>query len=316
MEDLREIRRRLAVIQTTGQVTKTMRTIAATNLKRAEPRVGKAEEYARGLVEIMNRVTGQVTGRWGIAGLLRNEPGPSTPCYLVITSDKGLAGGYAINVVEAALDHYREVLAQGVPPNAGTPLAVPIGVKGARMLRRRGWRILGPGFDAPDRPEVTAAESVARYILEVYQEGEAGIIFMAYTRFVSTGARNPVVERLLPPESPEGKGQDGEEPGGGSAPDKGPSNGPSKMPSALTIFEPAPRSLARRAILEYLVARIFSAMVHAKASEFAARLLAMESASDSAEEMAKELSFLYHRARQAEITQEISEIITGHESLR
>ena len=317
MEELREIRRRLAVIEATGDVTKAMRIISATRLKRIQEYVGKTDEYAQGFREIASRMAPAVgirreAGADGKTGTKVGDGfamGNEETCYIVISSDKGLAGGYNINLIEALDQHYRQ-RARSDPRNLDkAPLVITVGIKGARILRHKGWRIMQDSIDVQETPGIADAEKAARKVYDAYTTGEISEVFLAYTRFVSAGRRIPTIERLLPMSAicDQGAMNGGE--------DKADEQ-PRESPAPVMLFEPDPEQLSKEVLPEYLTAILFSAMINARASEFAARVEAMEGANDNAKKLAKQLSFLYNRARQAEITQEIGEIIAGAASLR
>ncbi len=376
MEELRDLRRRIRSIRGTQQITRAMSLVASTRLRRIERMVEPARTYAEDLRRVVLDIAAR-TPPW--AHPLLKPRDVATPAYLVITSDRGLAGGYNAEIQRRATellrtpDVGRRRAAGAASVAAPTPVAVAVAVagrKGRDFFRRRGPAPFREYVHLPDSPDEDLAAKISEDLLAQYFEGRIDSLSLVFARFVSRGAYRPEVLQLLPIERPperpgwgggesaaadaegrsqsqsqsQGRGQErrrGEDQGGredvqrrknqgGSATSDGDGDGGKDSdgdetggngahPEDLDLpfgYEPSPESVLDRLFPHYLVSVVYAALVEAKASELAARTIAMDSATDNAGELIERLTLTYNRARQAEITQEISEIATGAESLR
>lgn len=319
MEELRDLRRRIRSIRDTQRITRAMSLVASTRLRRIERLVEPARTYA----ETLRRVVLDVAARtppWAHPLLKPREA--VTRAYLVITSDRGLAGGYNAEILRRATD-----LLGAADLIPGHVAVVVAGRKGRDFFRRRGPRPVREYVHLPDTPDEALARHIAEGLLADYFEGRIDSVHMVFARFVSRGSYQPDVVQLLPVEGAQHAGyQDqtrvpGTDNGGDRNEVIGRNNGARDTerpngPNLPFTYEPSPESVLARLFPHYLVSAVYAALVEAKASELVARTIAMDSATDNAGELIERLTLTYNRARQAEITQEISEIATGAESLR
>ncbi|MBC7082484.1 MAG: F-type H+-transporting ATPase subunit gamma [Bacillota bacterium] len=318
MEELRDLRRRIRSVRSTQQITRAMSLVASTRLRRIERFVEPARTYAETLRRIVLDIAAR-TPPWAHPLLKPKEA--VTRAYLVITSDRGLAGGYNAEILRRATDLLGA--ANLIPGH----VVVVAGRKGRDFFRRRGPRPVREYVHLPDTPDEALARHISEGLLADYFEGRIDSVHMVFARFVSRGSYQPDVVQLLPVEGAQHAGYQDQTriPVTHNEGDRneviGRNNGTRDRerpngPHLPFTYEPSPESVLDRLFPHYLVSAVYAALVEAKASELAARTIAMDSATDNAGELIERLTLTYNRARQAEITQEISEIATGAESLR
>jgi len=317
MEELRDIRRRIRSVRSAQQITRAMSLVASTRLRKAERLVEPARAYA----EALHRVVADIAARtpsWAHP-LLKPREGLTCGC-LVITSDRGLAGAYNAEILRQATHLIKSGAAGSARVNV-----VAVGKKGRDFFRKHGPRPARE-YHHPDAPDETLAQRIAHDLLADYLEGRVDAVKMVFARFVSRGSYRPETLQLLPLEGEEDRGvcPSGERdvviPGAPDDAGRGPEGAAGERepgrPYLPFSYEPSPESVLDRLFPHYLTSVVYMALVESKASELAARTVAMDSATDNAGELIERLTLTYNRARQAEITQEISEIASGAESLR
>ena len=291
---LRAVRARIRAVKSIAKITRAQELIASSRIIRAQQRTRAAEPYAR---ELTQAVEALVNRSSTITHPMITEPETTTrAAVLILTSDGGFAGAYNANVLREA-----SRLRQRNQENRVTSLTYVAGRKGIAWHRFREIPLLGEwsGFSA--RPTYADAEAVASALLEAFEaptaDGGVDEIFLVSTEFVSMLTQRPVVHRLLPMEIEE---RPGERPGG---------------PLPAYEFEPSTEVVLDALLPQYVASRIYYAMLEAAASELAARRRAMKAATDNANDLIDRLTREANNARQAEITQEISEIVGGANAL-
>ncbi|HTW00040.1 MAG TPA: F0F1 ATP synthase subunit gamma [Streptosporangiaceae bacterium] len=291
---LRLVRRRIRSVQSTAKITRAQELIASSRIIKAQQRVHDAQPYAR---EITFAVEAVVSRSSQIDHPLTTEPkNPARAAVLILTSDRGFAGGYNASVLREA-QNLEALLAErhveAVPFVAGR--------KGLVWHRFRQRAMAGEWSGFSDTPTNAQAREITTALLEAYEQeaSEGGVdeIYMVYTEFVSMLSQRPVTRRILPLEIEETT----EAPERGSVP--------------LYEFEPSPEDVLDALLPWYVESRIFHGLLEAAAAEIAARRRAMKSATDNANELLDQLTLEANKARQAEITQEISEIVGGANAL-
>ncbi|WP_028543912.1 ATP synthase F1 subunit gamma [Paenibacillus taiwanensis] len=281
---MRDIKRQIKSIQSTKQITKAMEMVAAAKLRRAEEQAQAARPYADKLKEVVASIA---SGTKGITHpMLVKRPVKKTG-YLVITSDRGLAGGYNANVLRMVTQTIRERHRS----NDEFVLFV-IGRKGRDYFRRRGLPIVAEVTEVPDAPTFADVKTIAYKAVKYFEEEQYDELNLFYNQFVNALTQVPTEKRLLPLED------DG-------------TDTHTHAPTAAYEFEPSPEVVLEHLLPKYAETLIFSAVLDAKASEFGAKMTAMGSATKNASDMISGLTLTYNRARQAAITQEISEIVAG-----
>ncbi len=290
----RVLRRRIKSVQSTKKITKAMELIAASKIVKAQARVAAARPYAEQITEVIRNLAAAGAGAGGGNGnpLISPREEVRTVGFVVVTADRGLAGGYNSNVIRAAERSLQAEQAKG----RGYSLIL-VGKKGLNYFRFRGYDIDAhfEGFSA--EPSYENAREVAAEVVKRYQDGDIDQVELAYTQFLSVATQRVEVRRFLPLETDAIT----------ETTDQG--------PQADYEFEPAPESILEAIIPRYVESRLFAAFLDAAASEHAARQRAMKAATDNADELIKVLSRSMNRARQDSITTEIIEIASGAEAL-
>ena len=282
MPSLKILRKRIATVRSTQQITKAMKMVAAAKLRRAQESAERARPYAAKLSEMFAAVVAGVEPE--AHPLLARRPERRVD-LLVLTSDRGLCGGYNANLLRFAEGFVRE---RGVE----AALAV-VGRKGVEYYRRRSRRIVVQRLGIHTAPAPTIAAELAAALTERFTTEETDAVYLVYTRFRSGISQIPTATPLLPIAPP----VDG-------------------APPADYIFEPERPALLARLLPRYVEALITHALLQAIASEHAARMAAMDSATRNASDMIGRLTLSMNRARQATITKELMEIVSGAEALK
>lgn len=284
MASMRDIKRRKSSIQSTQQITKAMKLVSTVKLQRAKQNAERSKDYFSCMYETVNSILKRTQN-------LEHKylkPGASgKKAVIVITSNRGLAGGYNSNVIKLIT---RGELAE-------EDLAIyAIGRKGREALQRQ-YEIKADYSEVIEEPAYSDAMIICRDVLDAFAKGEISEIYLAYTGFKNTVVHVPTLLKLLPVEITEAQDADGKEM---AAEDK-----------TLMNFEPEDEEALNLIIPKYITSLIYGGMIEAVASENGARMQAMDSATGNAEEMIDSLTLLYNRARQGSITQELTEIIAG-----
>ena len=291
---LRAVRRRIKSVQSTAKITRAQELIAASRIIKAQQRAREAEPYAR---EITRAVEAVVARSGQIKHPLTTQiENPRRAAVVVLTSDRGFAGGFNSNVLREAQSLQALLDRQGVET---VPFA--LGRKGIGWFRFRGRSLAGEWSGFSDSPVYARANEIAAALLEAFntptEEGGVDEVHIVYNEFVSMLTQQPVTHRLLPLEIEETTEQ------------------PSDGPIPIYDFEPSPEAVLDALLPWYVESRLFYALLTSAASEIAARRRAMKSATDNAHDLIEQLSREANKARQAEITQEISEIVGGANAL-
>lgn len=282
MASMRDIKRRKGSIQSTQQITKAMKLVSTVKLQRAKQNAEKSKNYFNCMYSTVQSILAR-TKNLNHRFLKAGENGKKA--VILITSNRGLAGGYNSNVIK--------LITRG--ELAGEDLCIyAIGKKGKDALQRQ-YELKADYSDIIEEPVYADALAVSKEVLEAFTKGEISEIYLAYTAFKNTVVHEPTLLKLLPVEASEAS-----EGAGDNAEDK-----------ALMNFEPEDEEALDLIIPKYVTSLIYGGMVEAVASENGARMQAMDSATSNAEDMISNLTLLYNRARQGSITQELTEIIAG-----
>jgi F-type H+-transporting ATPase subunit gamma len=287
----RALRSRIKSVQSTKKITKAMELISASRIVKAQQRVVAARPYSEQITAVIGNLAAAGAGL--SSPLLQQRDDVRTVAYVVITSDRGLAGAYNGNVIRLA--ERAAVAARAEGKNVRFVVA---GKKADTYLRFRGLEVDRAWHGMSDQPTYENAREVAQYVTERFESGEFDQVELFYTQFLSVGTQRAVERRYMPLDATVLEAAAG---GDGA--------------SADYEFEPGPGAILDRLLPRYAEARLFAAMLEASASEHAARQRAMKSATDNAEDLIVRLSRVMNRARQDSITTEIMEIISGAESL-
>lgn len=283
MASMRSIKRRKGSIQSTQQITKAMKLVSTVKLQRAKGRSERSKAY----FECMYATVKSMLARTGFIDHPYLKPGESSKkAVIVITSNRGLAGGYNSNVIK--------LITKGDFKKEDVKIYA-IGRKGKDAFVRYGYEVAGDYSDTIEEPAYADAMEIGKEVLKAFSQGEIGEIYLAYTAFKNTVSHIPTLLKLLPVEADETEEADDDR--------------------ALMNFEQDEEEALNLLIPKYITSLIYGGMVEAVASENGARMQAMDSATSNAEEMIETLSLQYNRARQGSITQELTEIIAGAEAI-
>ncbi len=285
----RILRRRIKTVESTKKITRAMELIAATRVVQAQERTRKARPYAEQITSVILDLTG--AGASSSHPLLAERQGTGRAAFVVVTSDRGLAGAYNSAVIRAAEREIQAARSEGLDYSLFV-----IGKKALTYFRFRGYRIDHTFLSMTDRPTYADAQQVGHAVRAAYEAGEIDRVDLVYTRFLSAGSQRVAVRRFLPLEIDDG------DPEGDNL-------------RADFEFEPSPDGILDVLVPRYVEARIYAALLDASASEHASRQRAMKAATDNAEELIVSLSRAMNRARQDAITTEIMEIVGGAEAL-
>ena len=288
MASMRYIKRRRDSIQSTGQITKAMKLVSTVKLQRARQNAEKSEDYFHAMYSTVQSILGR-TGSLEHRYLKPGEGGKKA--VIVITSNRGLAGGYNSNVVK--------LITRGELKDEDLSIYA-IGKKGKEALQKN-YEIKADYSYVIEEPAYADAMAISKEVLSAFENGEISEIYLAYTGFKNTVVHVPTLVKLLPVEvSEETSGKTGEAVKEAEDDNRAPMN-----------FEPEDEEALDMIIPKYVTSLIYGGMIEAVASENGARMQAMDSATSNAEDMISSLSLLYNRARQGSITQELTEIIAG-----
>jgi F-type H+-transporting ATPase subunit gamma len=306
---LRVYRRRVRSVQSTKKITKAMELIAASRIAKAQVRMREARPYA----EELTRALAALGRNASLAHpMLTGVDNPRRAGILMVTSDRGLAGGYSSNIIRRA-----NQLADQLRGEGKEPVRYVVGRKGVAYYRFRRIELAGSWTGFSEQPTFLDARDATETVVGALSatsdgesRGERGIdeLYVVFTHFASLANQAPVVAQVAPVKSAGDPAED-------SAEDKDGDENENPGPQAAYEFEPEPEELLESLLPRYISARLFSALLEAAASESAARQRAMKSASDNAEDLIRTYTRLANQARQAEITQEISEIVGGANAL-
>ncbi len=278
MASMRDIKRRKSSIQSTQQITKAMKLVSTVKLQKARNRAEATNPYFNYMYKTVSSMLAK-SGTIDHPYLRGGQSGKKA--VVVITSNRGLAGGYNSNIVKLITggDFVKEDLD-----------IYAVGGKGVEALSRRGYNIVENASEIMEAPTYSDAAALCNKVLDAFTKGEVGEIYLAYTHFKNTVSQEPKLIKLLPVEI--------------DPAETGDSN-------VLMNYEPNEEEALNMIIPKYVTSLFYGALVEAVASENGARMQAMDSATSNAEEMISDLSLKYNRARQGSITQELTEIIAG-----
>ncbi len=278
------IQRRIKSVRNTRKITKAMELVAAAKMRRAATAVVKTRPYAVLSWDTIRAIT-KAIGKRVTHPLLEPKPEATRTLLVLFSSDRGLAGGYNVNMLKLAMQTVRAL-------PAGTVDVIAVGKRGADAMMRMGVPIIASFSGLAEQPKFSDIVPIGRLIIQKFTAGEYKDVVLGATKYISALSQKANVTPLLPltlEESSEG--------------------------SADLLFEPNPQQVLDRVLPGLMETMVYQALLEAAASEHASRMMAMRNATDSATEMLDQLTFTYNQARQAAITQEIAEISSGKAAL-
>ena len=282
MPGTKEIRAKIASVKSTQKITRAMQMVATSKMRRAQERMRLARPYAEKMRNVIGHLT-EANPDYHHPFLVTREP--QAVGFIIISSDRGLAGALNANVFRQALTLLREWQGKGAAVNLCC-----IGTKGINFFRRLGLPILAYVAGLGDRPHVKDLIGTVKVMLDAYREGKLDRLFLLNAQFVNTMTQKPAVEQLLPIEALDTEG----------------------LPEHWDyIYEPDAAAILDGLLMRYIESQVYRGAVENVASEMAARMVAMKAATDNAGKLINELQLIYNKARQAAITKELSEIVGG-----
>jgi F-type H+-transporting ATPase subunit gamma len=282
MPSLIDLRRRIRAVKSTQQITKAMKMIAASRLKRAQDRVVAARPFAQRMLAVLNGLVSRVEP--DAHPLLRMPVGDPRPLLIVITGDRGLSGSFNSNVIKAAGQF---IVSEGREREIALGL---VGRKGRDFFRRRGFDVRYETVGIFQRLSFNHAVEIANLAIEQFTGGTATSVYLVYNEFKSVISQRIVVERLLPIPRLEA-----EAPGA----------------SVEYLYEPAPEEIFRDLLPRHVQVQVYRALLESNAAFFAAQMTAMDAATRNSAEMIENLTLYMNKVRQAAITREIIEVVSG-----
>lgn len=290
MASMRDIKRRRNSIQSTQQITKAMKLVATAKLQKAKTEAVKTRPYFHKMHDTISSILKQ---SGNISHQYLDEREGQHNAYIVVTSNRGLAGGYNNNICKLVVKHHDETEREDAS-------ILAVGRKGRDYLRRHGFSVLQTYNEIVEQPTYGEAAAIGAEVLKKYVDGEIDHVYVAYTAFESTLNQEAKLIKILPLDVADFEYDE---------------NSEDNLESGIN-YEPGAEEVLNNIIPQYVNSIIFGALRESVASEHGARMTAMDSATSNASDMIDKLTLQYNRARQASITQELSEIVGGAEALK
>ena len=277
---MKEIKTRIKSVESTKQITKAMELVSSSKFRKAKERAESARPYFNTLYNTVQDIAKNTSNRRNV---FLKERKVNNVCYIVIAGDRGLAGGYNSNILKAVIAHNK----------LGTGKVITVGKKAKESLSKRGYEVIDY-IESVEKCVYEDANRVAQTAMEAYKNGEVDEVNLVYTEFISALSQEPKIVKLLPVTI-----------------DNTNTEKEVKKGKAAVQYLPSADAVLGYVLPKYVSGSVYGAIAESFASEQAARRTAMESATDNANEMISKLELVYNRARQAAVTQEISEIVGG-----
>jgi F-type H+-transporting ATPase subunit gamma len=303
MASQKDIRNRIASVKNIQKITRAMEMVSAARLRRAEQRIEQLRPYAEG-IRRMTRRAAEAAERIPNLPVLQERDNIGTIGLLLVTSDRGLAGAFNSQINRAGVARAREIEHEG--PSVRW---YATGRRGVSSLEFRGYELAGAYTGFTDRPAYADARNIAGEVTAAYVDGEIDRLEIVYNKYISPMTQTVSHETLLPLQQADILGEEEQE-----EEQQGREDSPHRR--ALWIYEPDPEEILARLVPDYVEISIYRALLESTASEHGARMTAMRSASDNASDLIEQYTLEMNRQRQAEITQEIMEVVAGAEGLR
>lgn len=277
---MKEIKTRIKSVESTKQITKAMELVSSSKFRKAKERAESARPYFNTLYNTVQDIAKNTSNSRNV---FLKERKVNNVCYIVIAGDRGLAGGYNSNILKAVIAHNK----------LGTGKVITVGKKAKESLSKRGYEVIDY-IESVEKCVYEDANRVAQVAMEAYKNGDVDEVNLVYTEFISALSQEPKIVKLLPVTI-----------------DNTNTEKEVKKGKAAVQYLPSADAVLGYVLPKYVSGSVYGAIAESFASEQAARRTAMESATDNANEMISKLELVYNRARQAAVTQEISEIVGG-----
>lgn len=291
MANTREIRRRIRSVENTAKITNAIQLVAASKMRRAQDRALQARPYAEKMQAVLGHLSG-VAGDPETAHPLLERRDVNETTVILITPDRGLCGGLIANLER----HTGEIVLGPEAGGSGDVSMIPVGRKGGDYFQRFGINFRASFQELGDYPGLAETQPISRIAIDDYTEGKVDRVLLVYASFVNTVSQVPVTVPILPVEPPASDEE---------------SSGETQY-----IFEPSPQEVLADLLPRYVDLLVYQAVLEAAASEQSARMVAMRNATDAANDMISDLTLVYNKARQEQITSELLDITGGVEALK
>jgi F-type H+-transporting ATPase subunit gamma len=276
---MKEIKTRIKSVESTRQITKAMELVSSSKFRKAKERAESTKPYFNTLYSTVQDIASNTSNSKNV--FMKNRDVKNV-CYIVIAGDRGLAGGYNSNILKAVMAHN----------TLGAGKVIPIGKKASESFSKRGYEVID-SIETVENATYEDANRVAKAAMDAYKKGEVDEVNLVYTQFISALSQEPTIVKLLPVTIEPKQGEE------------------IKKAKCAVQYLPSADAVLGYVLPKYVSGSVYGAIAESFASEQAARRTAMESATDNANEMIAKLELSYNRARQAAVTQEISEIVGG-----
>ena len=276
-----DLKRRIRSVKNTQQITRAMKFVAAARLRRAQEKAFSSRPYARALTRVVHSAALRMPAK--THPLLAKRP-EGRVLLLVISGERGLCGAFNANVIRKALEFLRTHRSQSLE-------LITLGRKGRDAMRKQHWKVIAEYVDITARPDHTHAAEIAKKVSALYENSEMDAVYVVFNEFKSVLSQNLVLEKLLPLEMP--------------------AEGAAAETAIDYLYEEPPEKLLAALLPKYVEAQIFRALAESSASEHAARMTAMDSATNNAADLIDKLTLYMNKVRQAAITKEIIEVVSG-----
>jgi F-type H+-transporting ATPase subunit gamma len=309
MPSLIDIRRRVRAVKSTQQITKAMKMVSSSKLRRAQERIVKSRPYAKEMLRVFNNLATRTEN--ATHPLLNDDPESGRTLLIVITADRGLAGSFNTNVAKAALQF---TLAQPKDHKGRDVALALVGRKGRDFFMRRGFDVLYEEIGLFQNIKWSHAQAIAQTAIKEFLGPEISSVYLVYNEFRSAISQRVVLEKLLPiPRLNEAEAAAAGKPAAGQALDavSAKAADPSASSAVDYLFEPDPQQLLNLLLPMHVAVQVQRALLESSAAEHAARMQSMDSATRNAKEMVERLTLYMNKVRQAAITREIIEVVSG-----
>jgi F-type H+-transporting ATPase subunit gamma len=305
MATRKEVKNRISSVKNIHKITRAMEMVAAARLRRAEQRISDLRPYARALRQLTRRAA-EEAGNVSDVPALEQRENVSKAGVLLVTGDRGLAGAFNTNIMREGMRLKREFTSDGTEV-----VFSAVGRRGVSALTFRGEEVAHSYTGFTDRPAFSDAREIAEQLTASYIDGDLDRVEVVFNRYISPLTQYVWRQTLLPLQEAEVFGSGSEE----EEPDEEETDLEKAHKRALWVYEPEPEELLNRLIPDYVNLSVYRALLESSASELGARMTAMRSAAENADSMISDLTLEMNRVRQAEITQEILEVVAGAEAL-
>lgn len=297
MPSTREIKRRIGSIKNISQITRAMQMVATSRMRRAQERVEQSRPYADQLRALVSRLARASNEDVGSGAVLMIQRPVRKIGYLLISPDRGLCGALPTNVNRRAATSVVEVQRE-LEKESGARAEVDfiaVGRKGRDFVVRSPYNLIAEFTNYGDQPSMNDASAISQVAMDAFIKGEVDVVYLVYPKFINTVTQTPTVVKLLPVEPP--------------------ADEDNTRKNVEYIYEPDPQSLFEALLPRYVDLLVYQAILETLASQWSAQMVAMKNATDSAQELLEDLKLTYNKARQASITTQILEVVSGAEAL-